>query len=115
MNLKGKRIFITGGAGFIGSHITERIIDDNEIAIFDTLHRNALELTDLSKHKNLKFIKGDVLDTEVLEKSIDNADIVIHMAAIAGVGTVVGKPTAAVINSSPFFRAFCPNTGDERE
>jgi len=96
MNLKGKRIFITGGAGFIGSHITERIIDDNEIAIFDTLHRNALELTDLSKHKNLKFIKGDVLDTEVLEKSIDNADIVIHMAAIAGVGTVVGKPTTTL-------------------
>lgn len=96
MKLKGKRIFITGGAGFIGSHLTERIIDDNEITIFDNLHRDALKYTKFKDHENLRFIKGDVLDKETLEKSMDNIDIVIHMASIAGVSTVVGKPTTTL-------------------
>lgn len=96
MKLKDKKIFITGGAGFIASHIIERIIDDNEIVVFDTLHRNALQYTNLKDHKNLKFIKGDVLNADLLEKSMENADIVIHMAAIAGVPTVVGKPSTTL-------------------
>ena len=96
MKLSGKRIFITGGAGFIGSHLIDRIIEDNEIIVYDTMHRNALEFTNLKDHKNLKLIKGDVLDNEALEKSLDKVDIVIHMAAIAGVGTVVKKPSTTL-------------------
>lgn len=96
MKLKGKNIFITGGAGFIGSHLVERLIDDNEIAIFDNLHRNALAYTSISKHKHLKFVKGDVLDNDTLEKSIESMDIVIHMAAIAGIKTAVEKPTTTL-------------------
>tara|TARA_Y100000310_G_scaffold295335_1_gene326575 strand:+ start:30 stop:983 length:954 start_codon:yes stop_codon:yes gene_type:complete len=96
MKLKGKKIFITGGAGFIASHIIERIVDDNEIVIFDTLHRNALQYTDFKDHKNLKLVKGDVLDTSSLEKSMNGADIVVHMAAIAGVPTVVSKPSTTL-------------------
>jgi len=96
MKLKGKKIFITGGAGFIASHIIERVVDDNEVIVFDTLHRNALQYTDIKDHKNLKIVKGDVLDTDSLEKSMDNADIIIHMAAIAGVPTVVSKPSTTL-------------------
>ncbi len=96
MKLKGKNLFITGGAGFIGSHFIERVIDDNEVIVFDSLHRNALQYTNLEKHKNLKIVKGDVLDNEAIEKNIEGADIVIHMAAIAGVGTVVSKPTTTL-------------------
>lgn len=93
MKLKGKRIFIAGGAGFIGSHLAERIIDDNEIIIFDNLHRNAISYTNLTKHKNLKFVTGDILDEKSVEKELDNVDIVINMAAIAGVSTIVANPT----------------------
>jgi UDP-glucuronate decarboxylase len=96
MKLKGKRIFITGGAGFIGSHIAERVIEDNEVVIFDNLHRNALQYTNISNHKNLTLVKGDILDCESLEKAIANSDIAIHMAAIAGVGTVVSKPSTTL-------------------
>jgi nucleoside-diphosphate-sugar epimerase len=96
MKLSGKRIFITGGAGFIASHLIEKIIEDNEITVFDTLDRNALQYTNLNTHKNLKLVKGDILDNKALENNIANADVVIHMAAIAGVGTVVSKPTTTL-------------------
>jgi len=96
MNLKGQKIFITGGAGFISSHFIERIIDDNEVVVFDNLHRNALQYANLEKHKNLSLVKGDVLDSEALNTALDNADIVIHMASIAGVGTVVSLPTTTL-------------------
>ncbi len=96
MQLKGKKILITGGAGFIGSHLIEKIIGQNEIIVFDNLHRNALAYTNLSNNKNLRFIKGDILDSNAVEKNIDNVDIVIHMAAIAGVPTVITKPAATL-------------------
>ena len=43
MALTGKRICITGGAGFIGSHLVQRLIDDNEVVVYDNLHRNAIQ------------------------------------------------------------------------
>ena len=62
MALKNKRICITGGAGFIGSHLVSLLVDDNEIVVYDNLHRNALQFAHLSEHKHLHFIQGDVLD-----------------------------------------------------
>jgi nucleoside-diphosphate-sugar epimerase len=88
MALKNKRICITGGAGFIGSHLASLLVDDNEIVVYDNLHRNALQFADLAQHKHLHFIQGDVLDYEATRKAIDGCQIVIHCAAIAGVYTV---------------------------
>lgn len=96
MKLKGKNIFITGGAGFIGSHIIDRIIEDNKVTVFDNMHRNALRHSKFAKHKNLELIKGDILDVDLLEKSISKHDIVMHTAAIAGVPTTVGKPSTTL-------------------
>jgi nucleoside-diphosphate-sugar epimerase len=96
MKLAGKKVFVTGGAGFIGSHLAERIIEKNKVVIFDNLHRDALKHTLLTEHKNLCFVRGDVLDKGALQKSAEGADIVIHMASIAGVGTVVSKPTTTL-------------------
>jgi nucleoside-diphosphate-sugar epimerase len=88
MALTGKRILITGGAGFIGSHLVERLIEHNEIVVFDNLHRNALQFAHLDGHKHLHFIKGDVLDYDAVRRAVDGCQIVIHCAAIAGVYTV---------------------------
>ena len=96
MKLKGKNIFITGGAGFIGSHLIGRIIDNNHVTVFDNLSRNALEKTALKNHENLNIVKGDVLEAKAIEEAMKSMDIVIHMAAIAGVGTVVEKPTTTL-------------------
>lgn len=90
--IKSKRIFITGGAGFIGTTLIKRLIYNNEIVIYDNFHRNALKNAELGKHPNIKVIKGDVLDLERLKESIKGADIVIHMAAIAGIDTVIKSP-----------------------
>ena len=96
MKLKGKKLFITGGAGFIGSHLIERIIENNKVTVFDNLSRNALEKTSFKNHKNLNIIEGDVLNQSQIEEEIKNQDIAIHMAAIAGVGTVVSKPSTTL-------------------
>ncbi|MBI2653368.1 NAD-dependent epimerase/dehydratase family protein [Candidatus Woesearchaeota archaeon] len=96
MEPKNKKIFITGGAGFIASHLIERIIDDNEVVVFDNMHRNALAYTNLVNHKNLKIVKGDVLDVKSIEDGIGNSDIVVHMAAIVGVSTVIEKPNTTL-------------------
>jgi len=88
MALKNKRICITGGAGFIGSHLVSHLVEDNEIVVYDNLHRNALQFAHLEGHQHLRFIKGDVLDETGTRKAVDGCKIVIHCAAIAGVYTV---------------------------
>jgi UDP-glucose 4-epimerase len=88
MPLTNKRICITGGAGFIGSHLVSHLIQDNEVVVYDNLHRNALQFAHLDGHAHLHFIQGDVLDYDATRQAVDGCNIVIHCAAIAGVYTV---------------------------
>jgi nucleoside-diphosphate-sugar epimerase len=92
MNLSGKRIFITGGAGFIGTTICERLVANNEIVIFDNGYRDALRHTTLAQHKAVTFLRGDVLDYEAVHKGMKDCQVVIHLAAIAGVPDVFRHP-----------------------
>lgn len=88
----GKKIFITGGAGFIGSTLIERLIQDNHITVFDNLERNSLQNTNYYQHPNLNLIKGDILDAGHIEKSMQDAEIIVHAAAIAGIDNTVKNP-----------------------
>lgn len=90
--VKNKKILITGGAGFIGSHLCERLINNNKVVIYDNCHRDALQYTGLKDNKNLTFVKADILDAKKINKAMRGCDIVIHLAAIAGVDTVIKKP-----------------------
>ena len=75
------KIFITGGAGFIGSAISKSFLDDgNEVTIFDNFS-NSSEKKISSTSKILSVIKGDICDFESLKKALDNFDAVIHLAA----------------------------------
>ena len=90
--LTDSKILITGGAGFIGSRFLKRIIDNNKITVLDNLHRDALSGTAMANHPNLTFIKGDVRDKDVVRKSMKGQTHVMHLAAIAGVDTVINNP-----------------------
>ena len=93
MSQKKSTVFITGGAGFIGSHLTERLIEKGYIIkIFDNLHRNSIKYTDIAKNNSVKFVQGSVLDAALLKKEMKGADIVLHLAAIAGVSNYHNFP-----------------------
>jgi len=92
VTLSGKRIFVTGGAGFIGTTMIEKLVEANEIAALDNLHRDALSSTPLASHPNLRFVKGDVLDLELVKELSRGATHIVHCAAIAGVDTVIASP-----------------------
>jgi UDP-glucuronate decarboxylase len=91
--IKNSHVFITGGAGFIATTLAARLIEDNQVTLYDNLHNDALKNTTIKDHPNLRFIKGDVLDPKFLAESIDpRVEYVIHCAAIAGVDTVLKNP-----------------------
>jgi UDP-glucose 4-epimerase len=92
MAIKRKRIFITGGAGFIANCLIARLVEENRITVFDNFHRDTLSTSPYAKHRHLRIVRGDVLDFEHVRRSLKGADIVVHAAAIAGIDTVVKSP-----------------------
>jgi dTDP-glucose 4,6-dehydratase len=94
--IKNRRIFLTGGAGFIGSALISRLIEDNEIIVYDTFQRDSIKDQDFKNHPNLRLIKADVLELTKIKESIKDSNIVIHLAAIAGVDTVLKSPTSTM-------------------
>lgn len=88
----GRRILITGGAGFIGSHLAERLLTENDVVVLDTFRRDALTATGLATHPRLTVIRGDVLDAASVRAAMQGCDAVVHMASIAGVDTVMKNP-----------------------
>src|SRR5262249_12756483 len=83
-----KRILITGGAGFVGSHIADALLaKGQEVVVFDSLSPqvHAAGLPDyLSPH--VEFIDGDMRDLEAVRKAVQGVDVIFHMAAVVGVG-----------------------------
>ncbi|KKK42345.1 MAG: dTDP-L-rhamnose 4-epimerase [Candidatus Lokiarchaeum sp. GC14_75] len=86
-----KKILITGGAGFIGSHLTDKLIkeNDHDITIYDTLsnqvHGQLNKLPDYL-NKQVRFVKGSVTEYGAFEELLKENEIVIHLAARVGVG-----------------------------
>lgn len=87
-----RRILITGGGGFIGQALVRALYNDYEIVIFDDFHRGLNISDDIKNKKNIKILQGDILNYESLRRGINGVQIVFHLAAIAGVPTVVSKP-----------------------
>jgi UDP-glucose 4-epimerase len=93
----GKRAVITGGAGFIGTKIAERLVADNEVVVVDNLSRNSLSGSTIADHLNLRLVVGDVLDEAFITAAIEGADLLIHCAGIAGIDTVVKQPVQTML------------------
>jgi len=90
--LEGKRIFISGGAGFIGTTLARELVDRNEVVAYDSLHRDSLSGTDLGDHPNFTLVQGDILDADAFRAAAGGATHFVHCAAIAGVDTVLQSP-----------------------
>jgi UDP-glucose 4-epimerase len=90
------RVFITGGAGFIGSHLTDALIArGDEVTILDNLTTgSATNLAHLSGKVELH--QGDIRDAALIEKLMAPADLVLHMAAALGVNTILEKTIESV-------------------
>lgn len=88
------KILITGGAGFIGSHLTEELLrQGNSVTILDNLSTGTYEnILPIKNNRQFKFIKGDILDEKLVNKSVRGVDAVYHLAAAVGVELVVKKP-----------------------
>ncbi len=96
MGIRDKRILLTGGAGFIGTALTRLVVDHNQVVVYDNGHRNSLKDSELLGHPNLHVIHGDVLDAEGVRKAMQGCHLVVHLAAIAGVDTVLKMPVTTM-------------------
>src|SRR5690348_12376747 len=94
--LEGKRIFITGGAGFIGTTLARELVDRNTVVAYDNLHRDVLSGTGIGDHPNFSFVQGDILDQDAMRVAAAGATHFVHCAAIAGVDTVLQSPVRVV-------------------
>lgn len=91
-----KKIFITGGAGFISTMLISRLAEHNKIVVYDNYTRNTLGGTEYGSHPNVTQVKGDVLDFDSLKAAMVGADLVVHAAAIAGIESTVRNPVVTM-------------------
>jgi len=85
------KVLITGGAGFIGSNLAKRLVEDgHSVVVLDSLLRgNKLDKETYSK---IEFIKGDVRDLQTVNQASKNCDLIFHFAAVLGVDIVADNP-----------------------
>src|SRR5258708_2424990 len=90
------KVLVTGGAGFIGSHITKILLDKgHQVVIYDDLRTGYEDSID----KRCEFVKASLSQTELLEKALSGVDVVIHMAALIIVPESVEKPMTYIENN----------------
>ncbi|HAG12183.1 MAG TPA: GDP-mannose 4,6-dehydratase [Desulfotomaculum sp.] len=93
MTIKNKRVVITGGAGFIGSHIVEELYRDNEAIIIDDLSTGKLEnIEPFLTNKHVRFVNGSITDLPLLQSTFQGADYIFHEAAVTSVPKSISDP-----------------------
>jgi UDP-glucose 4-epimerase len=95
------RILVTGGAGFIGSHLCERLVTGgHSVTALDNLSTGRFEnLENLSKEPGFKFVEGTILNADLVSKLVASHDYVFHLAAAVGVFNIVQKPLDSLMTN----------------
>ena len=117
--IEDRRILITGGAGFIGTALAERLVDRNEVVLYDCRFDGMpFSYSVLVDHPNVELVQGDVRDHATLAPHVEKANVVVHLASIVGVRNVLarGRETIEVITlgTSNVLRAAEQSTALER-
>ena len=94
MELKDKKILVTGGAGFIGSNLVDYFLkNQNEVVVIDNLSTGNLDnLKNAKKSKNFKLVNGDIRNKDLMKDLIQNTEYIFHKAAIASVPLSIKDP-----------------------
>jgi len=97
-NTKYERVLITGGAGFIGSHLAEHLLKDGyKVTVVDNLSTGSLKNIEGFKNKDkFKFIEGDIRNAELMEALVERNDIIFHLAAAVGVKLIADRPVHTI-------------------
>ena len=92
------KILITGGAGFIGSHLAKNLLETgNEVTVFDNLSTGSLNnLTEIKNHPNFNLSISDILDSSTVDDLVKEHDHVYHLAAVVGVKHVMENPVDTI-------------------
>jgi nucleoside-diphosphate-sugar epimerase len=88
-----RKMLITGGAGFIGTHLAERFCNKWDVVLLDSFRRDSLRLVpQLRDHPSIRIVNADILNAGKMVSAFDGVDVVIHAAAIAGVSSYYEAP-----------------------
>jgi UDP-glucose 4-epimerase len=92
--LPPQNVVVTGGAGYIGSHLVDRLVEEgHQVGILDDLSTgNPAHLAHLVRSRQVRLITGSILDADLVEREVKNADTVFHLAAAVGVRRIVTNP-----------------------
>jgi len=92
------RVLVTGGAGFIGSHLAERLLKDgNKAVVIDNLSTGSLRnIESFKEDSRFDFVEGDVRNAELLEPLVEQSEVVFHLAAAVGVKLIAEEPVHTI-------------------
>ena len=95
------RFLVTGGAGFIGSHLTDRLLTDRyQVKVLDDSSTGRLEnINQYKSNSNFEFVDGSVLNQGLLESIVKDVDYIFHLAAAVGVFNIVNHPLASLVTN----------------
>jgi UDP-glucose 4-epimerase len=95
------KLLVTGGAGFVGSHLTDRLIaDGHSVVILDNVSTGRLEnLKQHKNHPNFEYVTGSVLDQSLLKATTKDVDYIFHLAAAVGVFNIVNHPLSSLMTN----------------
>src|SRR6185503_13388064 len=92
------KALITGGSGFIGSHLAEKLLSNgNSVDVIDDLSTGSIKnIQHCMKHPDFRFIQGSVMDERLMHMLVDRNNLIVHLAAAVGVDLIVKQPVRTI-------------------
>ena len=94
-------VLVTGGAGFIGSHLTEALLQRGDaVTILDNLSTGRFEnVAHLQSHPRFQLVVGTILNESLMDKYVERCDVVFHLAAAVGVELIIKRPLESLMTN----------------